>query len=148
MTNATSTTPMAASRVTKSAHLDDVEDPKSTEDALGLLADADSYFQLAQEWEVTAPATAASYREKARQLQAAAAAFLQLPEGRPVGSGGELSIPTQETLVCAPCRRAIPKLHAGRRLREPVKARLLAAASDSDRRWFADHYARASGFVP
>ena len=40
MTNATSTTPMAASRVSKSAQLDDVEDPKSTEDAVGLLADA------------------------------------------------------------------------------------------------------------
>ena len=72
---------MAASRVSESAQLDDVEDPKSTEDAVGLLADANSYFQLAQEWEATAPATAASYREKARQLQAAAAAFLQLPEG-------------------------------------------------------------------
>ena len=33
MTNATSTTPRAASRVTKSAHMDDFDDPKSTEDA-------------------------------------------------------------------------------------------------------------------
>ena len=61
--------------------MEEFDDPKSTEDAVGLLADADSDFQLAQEWEVTAPATAASYREKARQLQATAAAFLQLPEG-------------------------------------------------------------------
>ena len=76
--------------------MDDFDDPKSTEDAVGLLADADSYFQLAQEWEVTAPATAASYREKARQLQAAATAFLKLHDAPAVGAGGELSIPAEE----------------------------------------------------
>jgi hypothetical protein len=38
----TSGAPMAASRVSKSADMDDFDDPKSTVDALGLLADADS----------------------------------------------------------------------------------------------------------
>jgi hypothetical protein len=83
-------------RVSKALNMDDFEHPKSTEDVLSLLADADSYFQLAQEWEITAPATAASYRDKAQELQAAAAAFLKLPEARQVGAGGELSIPAQE----------------------------------------------------
>ena len=46
--------------------------------------------------EATAPAAAASFRDKAQQLQAAAAAFLKLPEARAVGAGGELSIPTHE----------------------------------------------------
>jgi predicted component of type VI protein secretion system len=76
--------------------LHDVEDPKSTEDALGLLADANSYFQLAQEWEATAPAAATSYRDKAQQLQAAATAFLKLHDAPAVGAGGELSIPAEE----------------------------------------------------
>ena len=83
-------------RLSKALNMDDFDDPKSTEDAVGLLADADSYFQLAQEWEATAPAAAASYRDKAQQLQAAAAAFLQLPEAPAVGAGGELSIPAEE----------------------------------------------------
>ena len=53
-------------------------------------------LQLAEEWEPSAPAVATSYRNKAQHLQAAAVAFLQLPEARQVGAGGELSIPAQE----------------------------------------------------
>ena len=56
----------------------------------------ESNLQLAHEWEATAPGPAASYRDQARELQAAATAFLKLPEPRAVGAGGELSIPTQE----------------------------------------------------
>jgi hypothetical protein len=76
--------------------MEEFDDPKSTEDAQALLADAKSYFQLAQEWEATAPAAAASYRDQAQRLQAAATEFLKLPEGRAVGAGGELSIPAKE----------------------------------------------------
>jgi hypothetical protein len=76
--------------------MDDFDDPKSTEDALGLLADADSYFQLAQESEASAPAAAASYRDKAQRLLAAATAFLKLPDAPAVGAGSELSIPEEE----------------------------------------------------
>jgi hypothetical protein len=76
--------------------MEEFDDPKSTEDAVGLLADADSYFQLAQEWEATAPAAATSYRDKAQRLQAAATAFLELLDTRAVGAGRELSIPAQE----------------------------------------------------
>ena len=63
---------------------------------LGLVADANFYSQLAQEWEATAPAAAASYRDKAQRLQAAATAFLKLPDPPAVGAGGELSIPERE----------------------------------------------------
>jgi hypothetical protein len=45
-------------------------------------------------------------------------------------------------LACAPCRRAIPKLRAGKPVRAPVKARLLKPGSDSDRQWFLDHHGR------
>jgi hypothetical protein len=74
----------------------DFDQPQSTEDALRLLADADSHLQLAHDWEATAPGSAASFRDQARELQAAATAFLKLPEPRAVGAGGELSIPIQE----------------------------------------------------
>jgi hypothetical protein len=76
--------------------MDDFDDPKSTEDALGLLADADCYLQLAQESEATAPAAAASFRDRAQQLQAAATAFLKLHDAPAVGAGGELIIPEEE----------------------------------------------------
>ena len=66
----------------------DFDDPKSTEDALGLLADANSYFRLAQELEATAPAAATSYRDKAQRLKAAATAFLKLHGAPAVGAGG------------------------------------------------------------
>jgi hypothetical protein len=43
---------------------------------------------------------------------------------------------------CSSCRDAIPKMRSGKRIREPVKARLMLPASEDDRLWFERHAGR------